>query len=76
VPASRRFTLATSHAREVFRGFAERAGTKVEAMLVERARAGALLKRFPTLTEVADVAAFVASDRARFLFVRRRRLSA
>ena len=56
--------LATSHAREVFRGFAERAGTTVEAMLAERARTGTLLKRFPTLAEVANVAAFVASDRA------------
>ena len=55
--------LATSHAREVFRG-AERAGTTVEAMLAERARSGTLLKRFPTLAEVANVAAFVASDRA------------
>ena len=33
-------------------------------MLAERARTGALLKRFPTLVEVADVAAFMASDRA------------
>ena len=56
--------LATSHAREVFRGFAERVGTTVEAMLAERARSGTLLKRFPTLAEVANVAAFVASDRA------------
>jgi enoyl-[acyl-carrier-protein] reductase (NADH) len=64
VPASRRFTLATSPSREVFRGFAERAGTTVEAMLAERAHTGTLLKRFPTLAKVADVAAFVASDRA------------
>jgi 3-oxoacyl-[acyl-carrier protein] reductase len=56
--------LATSHAREVFTGFAERAGVSVEAMLDERARTGTLLKRFPTLAEVADFAAFVASDRA------------
>ena len=56
--------LATSHAREVFSGFAERGGTTVEAMLAERARTGTLLKRFPTLAEVADYAAFVASDRA------------
>jgi 3-oxoacyl-[acyl-carrier protein] reductase len=33
-------------------------------MLAERARTGTLLKRFPTLAEVADFAAFVASDRA------------
>jgi 3-oxoacyl-[acyl-carrier protein] reductase len=56
--------LATSHAREVFSGFAERAGISVEAMLAERARTGTLLKRFPTLAEVADFAAFAASDRA------------
>ena len=56
--------LATSHARDVFSGFAQRAGTTVEAMLAERARTGTLLQRFPTLAEVADCAAFVASDRA------------
>jgi len=33
-------------------------------MLAERARTGTLPKRFPTLAEVADYAAFVASDRA------------
>jgi NAD(P)-dependent dehydrogenase (short-subunit alcohol dehydrogenase family) len=33
-------------------------------MLAERARTGTLLKRFPTLAEVADFVAFVASDRA------------
>ncbi|MGH7268111.1 MAG: hypothetical protein ACREMB_25115 [Candidatus Rokuibacteriota bacterium] len=56
--------MATSHAREVFHGIAERAGTTVEAMLAARARTGTLLGRFPTLAEVADYAAFVASDRA------------
>lgn len=56
--------LATSHARKVFNGFAERAGTTVEAMLAERARIGTLLGRFPKLAEVANYAAFVASDRA------------
>ena len=56
--------VATSHAREVFSGVAERASTTVEAMLAERARTGTLLKRLPTLAEVANVAAFVASDRA------------
>jgi 3-oxoacyl-[acyl-carrier protein] reductase len=33
-------------------------------MLAERARTGTLLGRFPTLAEVADFAAFAASDRA------------
>jgi 3-oxoacyl-[acyl-carrier protein] reductase len=56
--------LAVSHAREVFRGFAERAGTTVEAMLAERAKGGTLLGRFPTLAQVAGYAAFAASDRA------------
>lgn len=56
--------LATSHSRKAFSGYAERAGTTVEAMLAERARTGTLLKRFPTLAEVANFAAFVASDRA------------
>lgn len=56
--------VTTSHTREVFTGFAERFGTTVEAMLAERARTGTLLKRLPTLAEVANFAAFVASDRA------------
>jgi NAD(P)-dependent dehydrogenase (short-subunit alcohol dehydrogenase family) len=56
--------VAQSHARTVFQGFADRAGITVEAMLAERARTGTLLKRFPTLAQVADYAAFVASDRA------------
>jgi 3-oxoacyl-[acyl-carrier protein] reductase len=56
--------LPASHAREVFEGFARRAGTTVEAMLAGHASAGTLLKRLPTLAEVADFAAFAASDRA------------
>lgn len=56
--------LATSHAREVFKGYTERAGISIEEMQAERARTGTLLKRFPTLGEVAEFAAFVASDRA------------
>jgi 3-oxoacyl-[acyl-carrier protein] reductase len=55
---------AVSHAREVFSGPAERAGTTIEAMLAERGRTATLLGRMPTLAEVADYAAFVASDRA------------
>lgn len=39
-------------------------GTTVEAMLAERAQSGTLLGRFPRLAEVAEFAAFVASDRA------------
>jgi 3-oxoacyl-[acyl-carrier protein] reductase len=66
LPAARCDSRSAGHidAREVFSGFAERAGTTVEAMLAERARTGTLLKRFPTLAEVANIAAFVASDRA------------
>jgi 3-oxoacyl-[acyl-carrier protein] reductase len=56
--------LATSYARQVFDGLAERFGTTAEAMLAERARTGTLLGRFPKLAEIADYAAFVASDRA------------
>jgi 3-oxoacyl-[acyl-carrier protein] reductase len=56
--------VATSHTGEVFRGFAERAGTTVEDMLAEWARTATRLGRLPTLAEVADYAAFVASDRA------------
>jgi 3-oxoacyl-[acyl-carrier protein] reductase len=56
--------LAVSHSRQVFQGFAERAGVPIEEMLAQRARSGTLLGRFPTLAEVADFAAFVASDRA------------
>jgi 3-oxoacyl-[acyl-carrier protein] reductase len=56
--------VATSHTREVFKGMAESAGTSVEAMLAARARGATLLKRLPNLAEIADFAAFVASDRA------------
>lgn len=55
--------VVTSHTREAFSGFAERAGTTIEAMLAGMART-TLLKRLPTLAEVANLAAFVASDRA------------
>jgi 3-oxoacyl-[acyl-carrier protein] reductase len=56
--------LATSHTREVFSGIAARIGTNVEDMPAERARTATLLKRLPTLAEVANFAAFVTSDRA------------
>lgn len=54
---------AGSHSREVFRPSAERAGVTIEEMLAGAA-AGTLLRRLPTLAEVANVAAFMASDRA------------
>jgi NAD(P)-dependent dehydrogenase (short-subunit alcohol dehydrogenase family) len=53
-----------SHSRQVFQPAAERAGLTVEDML-QGAAEGTLLKRLPTLGEVADVAAFMASDHAR-----------
>lgn len=56
--------LAIFHTRAVFDGVATRAGTNPEAMLADRAATGTLLGRFPTLAEIADFAAFVASDRA------------
>jgi NAD(P)-dependent dehydrogenase (short-subunit alcohol dehydrogenase family) len=56
-------TARGSHSRDVFRPAAERAGVTVEAML-EGAAAATLLRRLPTLDEVAGVAAFLASDQA------------
>jgi NAD(P)-dependent dehydrogenase (short-subunit alcohol dehydrogenase family) len=55
--------LGTSHMRKVFSGVADRLGISVDALLAERAKA-ATLRRLPTLAEVANYAAFVASDRA------------
>jgi 3-oxoacyl-[acyl-carrier protein] reductase len=52
-----------SHSRDVFRPFAERAGLTVDQMLARHADT-TLLKRLPTLVQVANVAAFVASDQA------------
>jgi NAD(P)-dependent dehydrogenase (short-subunit alcohol dehydrogenase family) len=56
--------LATSHTGTVFAGLARRSGTTPEAMLAERAGTAPLLRRLPTLGEVADAAALLASDRA------------
>lgn len=56
--------VATSHTREPFSGHAARAGSTVEDWLAGLARNATLLKRLPTLAEVASFAAFVASDRA------------
>lgn len=52
-----------SHSEKVFRPIADGAGLTVEQMLAGAAGA-TLLKRLPTLGEVAEVAAFMASDRA------------
>jgi 3-oxoacyl-[acyl-carrier protein] reductase len=55
--------VATSHTRQLFDGMAGLAGLSVEAWLAQLART-TLLGRLPTLAEVADYAAFAASDRA------------
>jgi NAD(P)-dependent dehydrogenase (short-subunit alcohol dehydrogenase family) len=52
-----------SHSREVFRPAAEHAGLSIEEML-QGAAGGTLLKRLPTLAELASTAAFMASERA------------
>lgn len=57
-------TIPSSHLHDVFEGWTDRAGTSVDDWLDELAHGNLLLGRLPTLAEVADVAAFVASDRA------------
>ena len=52
-----------SHSRKVFEPIAAKAGMSVDEMLAGAAE-GTLLKRLPTLAEVGDMAAFMASDRA------------
>lgn len=54
-----------SHSGEVFRKPAEAAGRSIEQMLDEHARSSTLLRRLPTLADVAEAAVFYASDRAR-----------
>ena len=53
-----------SHARAIWARRAERMGSTLDQMLSGPAPAEVLLRRAPTLAEVADVAAFLASDRA------------
>ena len=53
-----------SGSREVFEGFSKRLGIPVHEMLAEHARTATLLGRLPRLIEVAEFAAFAASDRA------------
>jgi 3-oxoacyl-[acyl-carrier protein] reductase len=57
-------TLDRSHVADIFGPMAERAGARLEDMLDGRARASTFLKRLPRLDEVAETAAFYASDRA------------
>jgi NAD(P)-dependent dehydrogenase (short-subunit alcohol dehydrogenase family) len=56
--------LARSHSREVFAEAAAAHGMTPEAMLAAHAERATLLGRLPTLQQVADAAAFFASDRA------------
>jgi 3-oxoacyl-[acyl-carrier protein] reductase len=56
--------LARSHSREIFTEVATAHGSTPEAMLAAHAEAETLLHRLPTLQQVADAAAFFASDRA------------
>jgi 3-oxoacyl-[acyl-carrier protein] reductase len=56
-------SVATSHTRELFTAMAGLSGSSLEAWLSGLADT-TLLGRLPTLDEVADCAAFVASDRA------------
>ena len=55
---------AGSHANEVFEKVASQAGVTVQNMLAERGRTATLLGRLPKLDEIAEFAAFAASDRA------------
>lgn len=53
-----------SHTGAVFGRSAEQHRTTIDAMLDDRASTATLLKRLPTLAQVAEFAAFAASDRA------------
>jgi NAD(P)-dependent dehydrogenase (short-subunit alcohol dehydrogenase family) len=56
---------AGSYTKELFEQIATAAGQSVQELLDGGAMAeGTLLKRLPTLSEIAETAAFVASDRA------------
>jgi len=56
--------LARSHSRAVFAEVAARHGLTPEAMLAAHAERDTLLRRLPTLQQVAQAAAFFASERA------------
>ncbi len=58
-------SLGGSHLTAAFAGMAERAGTTAEAWLAGVAAQGTLLGYLPTPDDVAEYAAFAASDRAR-----------
>ncbi len=61
IPAS----VGSSHATEAFGGMAARAGTTTDEGLAGLEARGTLLGRLPTPEDVAEYAAFAASDRAR-----------
>lgn len=56
--------LSRSHSREVFAEAAAAHGATPETLLATHAQQNTLLRRLPTLQQVADAAAFFASDRA------------
>lgn len=55
---------AGSYTKDVFGPSAEAAGQSIQEMLDDAMQHGTLLKRLPTLADVAETAAFLASDRA------------
>ena len=56
--------LSRSHSREIFTKVAAEHGLTPEMMLAAHAEQKSLLRRLPTLRQVADAAAFFASERA------------
>jgi NAD(P)-dependent dehydrogenase (short-subunit alcohol dehydrogenase family) len=55
---------AGSYTNEVFRPSADAAGQSIQELLEDAMLHGTMLKRLPTLSDVAETAAFLASDRA------------
>jgi NAD(P)-dependent dehydrogenase (short-subunit alcohol dehydrogenase family) len=55
---------AGSYTKDLFRQSAASAGQSVQEFLEDGMVQGTLLKRLPTLSEIAETAAFLASDRA------------
>jgi 3-oxoacyl-[acyl-carrier protein] reductase len=53
-----------SYSRDVFRPLADQAGVSVQQLLAQAAEERTLLKRLPTLAQVAAAAVFAASDEA------------
>jgi 3-oxoacyl-[acyl-carrier protein] reductase len=56
--------LTRSHSREIFAKVAAAHGLTADAMLALHAESDTLLRRLPTLQQVAEAAAFFASERA------------